>query len=297
MNYRKVYINIIRHAQQEQKYRNDQRKLRFKTHFEKGIYYELHHILPKSLFPLWNKRKSNLVLLTAREHFFCHQLLTKVWPGLEMACAAWRFTHINHGDIKITSSQYEQLKLEWSKYMSNILKGHTFNKGRKPSLEARQHRSEALKGKNKGKKVYNNGETQISLCDGEQIPEGYVRGQLKKYRDKKVGFVPWNKGIINCFSEETKQKMIASHTGKKASEESKKKQSENMKRLNTWAKDQRWYTNGIEIKKMKECPEDWWKCKAPYIFSKETRKRMSESAKKRIQSRNNLGRFSSKDEC
>ena len=35
-----------------------------------NIYYESHHILPKSLFPLWKTKKSTLVLLTAREHFF-----------------------------------------------------------------------------------------------------------------------------------------------------------------------------------------------------------------------------------
>ena len=52
-----------------------------------GEYYEKHHILPKSLYPQWAKEKRNLVLLTFREHFFCHQLLTKIYPGPSMYAA------------------------------------------------------------------------------------------------------------------------------------------------------------------------------------------------------------------
>ena len=60
MNYRHVYMYIIAHAKTENRKKGD------------GNYYEMHHILPKSMFPLWTKKKSNLVLLTAHEHFFCH---------------------------------------------------------------------------------------------------------------------------------------------------------------------------------------------------------------------------------
>lgn len=70
MNYRHVYCVIISHAKSEEKL-----GLRKKGN---GTYYEAHHILPKSLFPLWENRKSNLVLLTARERLFCHQLLIKI---------------------------------------------------------------------------------------------------------------------------------------------------------------------------------------------------------------------------
>lgn len=62
MNYRRVYFKIISNAKIEMQ--NGVRKKK------NGNYYENHHILPKSLFPLWKDRTSNLVLLTAREHFF-----------------------------------------------------------------------------------------------------------------------------------------------------------------------------------------------------------------------------------
>ena len=43
-----------------------------------NIYTEKHHILPKSLYPEYAKNKDNLVKLTAREHFICHWILTKL---------------------------------------------------------------------------------------------------------------------------------------------------------------------------------------------------------------------------
>lgn len=42
-----------------------------------GIYLESHHILPKSFGTGGEKDKDNLVLLTAREHYIVHKLLTK----------------------------------------------------------------------------------------------------------------------------------------------------------------------------------------------------------------------------
>ena len=101
MNYRRVYIKIIFNAKSE-----EAQGLRSK----KNGYYERHHILPKSLFPLWVKRKSNIVLLTAREHFFCHQLLAKIYPGQKMSFALIAFTSRPNADYKISSKEYERLK-------------------------------------------------------------------------------------------------------------------------------------------------------------------------------------------
>lgn len=73
-----------------------------------GNYYELHHVLPKSLFPLWRRKKENLVLLTAREHYFCHQLITKIWPCKQMANALFRMsTSKCNGHLAISSRSYE----------------------------------------------------------------------------------------------------------------------------------------------------------------------------------------------
>ena len=141
MNYRHVYMLIIEHAKSEQKL-----GLRKKGN---GNYYEKHHILPKSLFPLWIKRKSNQVLLTAREHFFCHKLLTKIYLGKEMAYALYTFINRPNADYKITSREYERLKLEFSIFISNRNINNNYAKGHhwKLSDETKKNMSKARKGK------------------------------------------------------------------------------------------------------------------------------------------------------
>lgn len=75
MNYRHIYCKIISYAKSQNRYKGD------------GNYYERHHILPKSMFPLWKNRKSNIVLLTPKEHLFVHKLLFKIYKNQQMACA------------------------------------------------------------------------------------------------------------------------------------------------------------------------------------------------------------------
>lgn len=83
MNYRHVYMLIIEHAKSEMKNGLRPKSSYYRKNFPEQ-YFEFHHILPRSIFPNWIKRKSNIVALTAREHFFCHQLLTKIFPCREM---------------------------------------------------------------------------------------------------------------------------------------------------------------------------------------------------------------------
>ena len=61
MNYKNIYYNIINN--------------RIKNKYEG--YTESHHILPKSLGG--SDEKTNLVDLSAREHYICHLLLTKMF--------------------------------------------------------------------------------------------------------------------------------------------------------------------------------------------------------------------------
>ena len=98
MNYRKAYMAIIAKALKEERSK------------KQDVYYESHHILPKSLFPLWSKKKSNKVLLTAREHFFVHQLLYKIYPSREMQAALW-LMYNRLGKPK-NSKEYERIKLK-----------------------------------------------------------------------------------------------------------------------------------------------------------------------------------------
>ena len=116
MNYRHIYCKIISYAKSQNRTRKN------------GDYYECHHILPKSLFPLWKNRKSNKVFLTAREHFFVHQLLTKIYPGSEMTFAIHAFVSRPNADYKITSKEYERIKKSFSKLQSERMTGHKVSK-------------------------------------------------------------------------------------------------------------------------------------------------------------------------
>jgi hypothetical protein len=72
MNYKKIYDSIIAKARSANRVKG------------KETYYEAHHIIPKCLGGDGNrgdwKWHENIILLTAREHFVCHQLLCEIYP-------------------------------------------------------------------------------------------------------------------------------------------------------------------------------------------------------------------------
>ena len=60
----KEYFKIIRQAISQERKKN------------KGIYYEAHHIIPKSF-----EKKSTVVLLTPKEHYTVHNILAEYWKN------------------------------------------------------------------------------------------------------------------------------------------------------------------------------------------------------------------------
>jgi hypothetical protein len=75
MNYEKNYYDYIEYVKTL-----DRKK-------GKGIYYESHHIIPKSMGG--DNSNDNLVLLTAREHYLAHYLLYKIYNNSKMIFAFW----------------------------------------------------------------------------------------------------------------------------------------------------------------------------------------------------------------
>lgn len=93
MNHGKIYDRIIEKAKSENRQRHQ------------GTYYEEHHINPKCLGG--NNDKDNLVLLTAREHFICHKLLTYIYKGnRKLICALHRMTHSKKYGKLVSSRDY-----------------------------------------------------------------------------------------------------------------------------------------------------------------------------------------------
>lgn len=130
MNYKHVYMRIISHAKSEV-----EASLRPKTKSQKykfpNQYFEFHHILPKSLFPNWVQKGSNIVPLTAREHFFCHQLLTKIYPCKQMYLALRAFQHNPNADYKLTARDYESLKENNAKLKQQYFQSEEFKAKRR----------------------------------------------------------------------------------------------------------------------------------------------------------------------
>ena len=246
MNYRHVYCVIISHAKSEEKL-----GLRKKGN---GIYYEAHHILPRSLFPLWVNRKSNIALLTAREHFFCHQLLTKIYPNSNMFLALWRL--VNDGQNKYIikgSKEYEKIKLQ-------CIENKVFSafKGKTHTEEVRNKIRISKIGSNNpsyGKHWFTNGEINIL---SKECPKGFYKGMTvdeeikkKNAHTKNIGKCWYNNGkeetlSFECptgfesgritkpnkgktLSIEAREKISKAHKGKKLSDEVKRKISESNK--------------------------------------------------------------------
>jgi hypothetical protein len=95
--YCKLYFNIIERAK----------------NFTPSIYTENHHIIPNSLGG--TKDDTNMVRLTAREHFICHLLLIKMTEGnakasMIFAANCMMYTLKNKRRLKITSKTYQSLR-------------------------------------------------------------------------------------------------------------------------------------------------------------------------------------------
>ena len=105
-------------------------------------YSERHHIVPRKLGG--SNDKQNLVRLSAREHFVCHRLLTKMVTGkdrLSMLFAAYAlawYRASNRDPVKVNSRTYEVLKKELSdarKTIPGANKGKTWTPEQRASMK------------------------------------------------------------------------------------------------------------------------------------------------------------------
>ncbi len=121
-----------------------------------NVYTEKHHIIPKSLGG--DNLPSNLVSLTAREHFICHWLLTKMLPDelrYKATSALWYMTNTRKDQYR--SRIYSIARIAHAHEISKRLTGITRSqetrekisiskKGLPVSLETRRNMSIARKG-------------------------------------------------------------------------------------------------------------------------------------------------------
>jgi len=121
---------------------------------DKSIYTEKHHIIPKCMGG--KDDLSNLVKLTAKEHFIAHMLLVRMTEGVyhrKMSFALWRMMQDNparNSRHKVTATKYESIK----KLMAHNISIQ--NKGQRLTLEQQKRRRAGCVSRdpwNKGKKM------------------------------------------------------------------------------------------------------------------------------------------------
>ena len=127
MDYKLIHDKIIQKAISESRKRGD------------GIYYEEHHILPKCMGG--KDMKTNLVLLTAREHFVIHKLLPTIYPEYrkELSLALHRMSFSTTSKMKrnyrIGSREFERIRKEIGEAISG--KNNPFS-GKKHTEESKK---------------------------------------------------------------------------------------------------------------------------------------------------------------
>ena len=149
------------------------------------IYYESHHIIPKSF-----NKESSTVLLTPEEHYLAHEYLAKFWKnhsvyGKKMLWAFHRMCFRNK--VELTKEQYGQARrllqplwksdktLNHKQKISLALKGNINNssrvfKGMKSdiTIEGRKKLSRAISKRNKRKKYASKGPYTVIKKSGEK---------------------------------------------------------------------------------------------------------------------------------
>lgn len=136
MEYLKIYNRIVERA----------------TNRDVLGYVEKHHIIPKCLGG--NNKKSNIVSLTAKEHYICHKLLCEIYPNeSKLKYAFWRMCNVANNEYqernyKVSARVYSRIKGE----ISLITSKHTKNYSVEMRKLIGEKVSKKLKGRLSGKK-------------------------------------------------------------------------------------------------------------------------------------------------
>lgn len=183
--YRKWYDSIISNAQARVNCESD--------------YSEVHHRVPRSLGG--SDSLENLVKLTAREHFICHLLLTKMTEGKakrSMCFAMWAISKLRHKylhPIKLNSHTFATIRKNYAEQVS------IGKRGIPRSKETR----EAISKSHLGKVLSTSHKTAISVGSIGRIVTNDTRDKISKIHKGKI------------LSTETKSKIGKSSEGRKQS--------------------------------------------------------------------------------
>jgi len=142
MNYKSIYDNIV--------IRGLDRKFSWKKSDE---YFERHHIIPRCMGG--SNKRSNLVMLTAKEHFVCHHLLwmmNRTNKGLTLGFHKMRSANKKQHErtFSLTAKEYSKLRSD----LSNAFKGRIISDETKAKISASQKLRYSLFTDNEMKDLY-----------------------------------------------------------------------------------------------------------------------------------------------
>jgi hypothetical protein len=172
MNYEKIYNSIIHRAISRDK---------------PDCYTEKHHITPKSMGG--SDDKENIAILTAREHFIAHWLLSKIHKNSQMIYALFAMTKPgNQSQSRYTSHSFKYARERMAKLMSIKMSGENnhwygvkgienLHYGMKRSESTRRKISESVKGKRRGEK--NHKSRKVINTDTSEIFDTITEARIK----------------------------------------------------------------------------------------------------------------------
>jgi len=201
VDYQRIYNELINH-----------RKIK-----SPDGYYEKHHIIPKCLGG--TDDLNNIVKLSAREHFFAHALLCKIYPTNPKVFYAFRIMSAKNAyqnRIVGHSKIYENLKNKAAIFSSKRLSESTVIYNPESGQVKYINKSQSIpdgwklgsnKKNNQGKIRYYNKEIDIEILIDplvDNIPSGYIKGRrpkYKKFNNKSLKIVNVSTGDVKLHLE------------------------------------------------------------------------------------------------
>jgi hypothetical protein len=220
MNYEQIYNQLI-----------DRAKTRVLTGYK-----ERHHIIPRCVGG--SDDASNLVDLTAREHFIAHKLLCEIYPNnSKLLYAYWLMSNKAQSNNQqrnytVSSQEYERIKLLISESRKSFthsnetkFKISQSSKGRTAWNKGKQHSNETKQKLNSAWSIDRRKQKSASQI-GKQLPLETKNKMSDAHKGQK------NHNYGKPKTDEIKQKISNTLTGRKTgpqSEEHKRKRIESFK--------------------------------------------------------------------
>jgi len=217
-------------------------------------YTEKHHIIPASFYKN-NKRSktgwldgnpndpTNLVILTGKEHFICHQLLTHMLP---VGTSYYKMSHAffnmfrksksNNSLYIPTPEEYEEAKILNSNATSKLLLGRKHSdearanmskaalERKPPTQETKNKISKAMLGKTPSPKVISNVSKSFT-CKKRKLFSAEAKANMSKPKSAETRAKMSKASKGKPKSDEHRANMSKAHKGRKLSDETKLKMS------------------------------------------------------------------------